>query len=46
LDQAARRRTSQIAAAMATADSASSQLPSMSWKCQKRLAGSYEVHCV
>jgi hypothetical protein len=27
-------------------DSASSQPPSMSWKCQNRLVGSYDAHCV
>jgi hypothetical protein len=46
VDQAARRRTSQMAAAMATADSTSSQPPSMGWKGQSRLAGWYDLQCV
>ena len=37
--QAARRRTSQMVAAMSRADSASSQPPSIHWKGQNRLAG-------
>ena len=37
--QAARRRTSQTVAAMSSADSASSQPPSMNWNGQNRLAG-------
>jgi oxalate decarboxylase len=36
---AARRRTSQTVAASRISDSASSQPPSMSWKCQNRLSG-------
>jgi hypothetical protein len=37
--QVARRRTSQTVAAMSSADSASSQPPSIHWKGQNRLAG-------
>jgi hypothetical protein len=37
--QAARRRTSQMVAAMSSADSTSSQPPSMHWNGQNRLAG-------
>jgi hypothetical protein len=37
--QAARRRTSQMVAAMSSADSASSQPPSIHWKGQNRLPG-------
>ena len=37
--QAARRRTSQMVAAMSSADSASSQPPSIHWNGQNRLAG-------
>jgi hypothetical protein len=37
--QAARRRTSQMVAAMSSTDSASSQPPSIHWKGQNRLAG-------
>ncbi len=37
--QAARRWTSQMVAAMRSADSASSQPPSIHWKGQNRLAG-------
>ena len=36
---AARRRTSQMVAAMRISDSASSQPPSIHWKGQNRLAG-------
>jgi hypothetical protein len=36
---AARRRTSQTVAAMRISDSASSRLPSMSWKCENLLSG-------
>jgi len=38
--QAARRRISQMAAAMSSTESTSSQLPSMNWKCQYRVPGS------
>jgi hypothetical protein len=38
LDQAARRWTSQMAAVMSSADSASSQPPSIHWNGQNRLA--------
>ena len=37
--QAARRRTSQTVAAIRISERASSQPPSMSWKCQNRLSG-------
>ncbi|MGH3200526.1 MAG: hypothetical protein ACRDP5_00460 [Streptosporangiaceae bacterium] len=37
--QVARRRTSQMVAAMSSADSASSQPPSIHWKGQNRLPG-------
>ncbi len=37
--QAARRRTTQMVAAMSSTDSASSQPPSIHWKGQNRLAG-------
>ena len=37
--QAARRRTSQMVAAMSSTDSASSQPPSIHWKGQNRLPG-------
>ena len=37
--QAARRRTSQMVAAMSSTDSASSQPPSIHWKAQNRLPG-------
>jgi hypothetical protein len=39
MHQAARWRTSQMVAAMSSADSASSQPPSIHWKGQNRLAG-------
>jgi hypothetical protein len=39
MHQAARRRTSQTVAAMISADSASSEPPSIHWNGQNRLAG-------
>ena len=39
MHQAARRRTSQMVAAMSSTDSASSQPPSIRWKSQNRLPG-------
>ena len=44
--QAARRRTNQTVTAMSSADSASSQPPSIHWNAQNRLAGWYLVNCV